>query len=202
MSYGPLHEWSWWVGLLLGVAGLAALPLLKRARPLSLGVALLGLFYTFLIHPGIIGSSRASNDRNASAALATLREAQRQFREGDVDGNGVKDYWRADIAGLYVVKEAKLIELSVAGADEKPTTPIDKFTVRAPKSGYWFRCLRFADEKELDPARWAACAIPVNREDPTFLVTHEGTLHRRPGPHALERVPSPDEIQRDWTPVR
>ena len=61
-----------------------------------------------------------------SGGLKTIASAQADFRGNDRDGNGRQDFWRDDIAGLYTIvpvgsQEAiKLIELSVAGADEAP----------------------------------------------------------------------------------
>jgi hypothetical protein len=127
--------------------------------------------------------------------------AQSYFRENDVDGNGTKDYWRGDLAGLYTVKEAKLIELSIGGADDRATTDIGRYIVRSPKAGYWFHALRFSDEKTPDPDRWAACAFPdgPSSGSQTFIVSHEGVIHARKGVlRELAIYPSSEELTRDW----
>lgn len=101
-----------------------------------------------------------------AASLKTLAAAQADFRERDRDGNGKKDFWRKDVAGLFTLIPAggtepiKLIEVSVAAADERPVSPFEKYASRGPKNGYWFRAIRHADEKEPDPDRFAACAFP------------------------------------------
>ena len=52
-----------------------------------------------------------------------MATAQAEFRTYDRDGNGINDYWRADVAGLYVTKlqgqPIKLIEISCALADDR-----------------------------------------------------------------------------------
>lgn len=114
----------------------------------------------------------------------------------------MKDFWRGDIAGLYTVKEARLIELSVAGADDRPVTDIELYCQRSTKAGHWFRALRFADEKIPDPRRWAACAFPdgptAGRR--TFIISHEGAMYSRQGIFRdLEVFPTAAELARDWT---
>lgn len=81
-----------------------------------------------------------------------------------MDENGIPDYWRGDVSGLYALENGgeaiKLIELSVAGADHRPITDIARYTIRGPKTGFWFRAIRFADEKVPDPGRFAFCCFP------------------------------------------
>jgi hypothetical protein len=102
-----------------------------------------------------------SNERSAATTLLALSAAEEDFRQNDRDENGVPDYWRADVAGLYVVKaknEAiRLIELSCAAADDRPIIPAGP---RAPKAGYWFRAMRFAGEDKPHATRFAFCAFP------------------------------------------
>ena len=99
-----------------------------------------------------------------SASLKTIATAQADFRSNDRDGNGLSDYWRVDLAGLYALESGdqtiKLIELSIAGADKKQSSGIEKFTSHGPKAGYWFGALRLAGESEPDPNHFAACAFP------------------------------------------
>ena len=79
--------------------------------------------------------------RNASTSLKTIASAQADFRANDRDWNHVNDYWRSDLAGLYAAEPQghalKLIELSVAGADDRPTTNIGKYAIKSPKAGFW-----------------------------------------------------------------
>jgi hypothetical protein len=172
---------------------------------LGLLTAVLGLLTLLLDGHGHHGS----NERNASASLKTLASAQADFRGNDRDGNKIQDFWRGDVSGLYGVLPAgstemiKLIELSVAGADDAPlgaaalgdTGPgqvaRDAYTVFQPKAGYFFRALRHADETAgaLDPNRFAACAYPAAYGKAIFLtyILDEGnTIFQRdlgrPGP--------------------
>ena len=103
------------------------------------GIALLGVVGGTLLaltlsdshdhkaHPLIrflgLSNCRCSPERTADMSLRTVFTAQRDFRGHDRDGNGKSDYWRADIAGLYCLRgpgdvPVKLIELSIAGADD------------------------------------------------------------------------------------
>src|SRR5258706_2070588 len=68
----------------------------------------------------------ASTDRYGPTCLKCLCAAQADFRDNDRDGDGMNQFWRGDVAGLYtlVPKNArptldaiKLIEISVASAD-------------------------------------------------------------------------------------
>ncbi len=150
-------------------------------------------------------SMRSSNDRNAAGSLKTVATAQADYRSNDRDGNGKNDFWRGDIAGLYTVKgkdgEAiKLIELSMAGADALPVTDIAKYIRAAPKAGYRYRALRFADEKTPDPERFAACAFPDNEKagKVMFIISHENRMYRKKAvPGGVEVYPS-DPVKEGW----
>lgn len=122
------------------------------------------LIATFAI-PGLISSRRASNERNASASLKTLSSAQADFRANDRDGNGVNDFWTADVKSLYTMTSpkgpsVKLIDLGVAAADADPAffpagglnVPIRAFAVPQARAGFWYAALTtdlsFKDPKE------------------------------------------------------
>src|SRR5215831_15801756 len=96
----------------------------------------------------------------------TIASAQADFRANDRDGNHQNDYWRNDVAGLYGLEvqgqALKLIELSVAAADDRPTTNLDKYGTKSPKAGFWYRALPHADEKTRGPDRFAACTFPIS----------------------------------------
>lgn len=128
--------------------------------------------------------------------LKSITSAQADFRANDRDGNGIHDFWRADVAGLYGIRHAgsqeriMLIQISGAAADARPVVDVDAFTRRAPIRGYWYGALRFADERAaLDPQRFAACAFPAeygHLDRFTFIVSHENIIWKkdlgRPGP--------------------
>jgi hypothetical protein len=113
--------------------------------------------------PGLISTQRSSYERGASTSMKTLAVAEADFRSNDRDGNGVNDFWTADVKGLYtltncaVVGKAggtvdppiRLIELALAGADSDGSTvaaagecmDLTQFAVFNAKSGYWYAAL-------------------------------------------------------------
>jgi type II secretory pathway pseudopilin PulG len=103
--------------------------------------------------PGLFSSTRASNERAASTALKTLASAEADFRTNDRDGNGVNDFWTADVKGLHTIAPSgvpiRLINLNVAAADGDDAfhsaggrnLPLSKFARPQPMVGYWFMSL-------------------------------------------------------------
>ncbi len=168
------------------------------------GCAVLGLLTGVgaLCAPLLLSSQSCRNDRHASATLMTFLAAQADFRENDRDEDGVKQFWRADVAGLYGLlpqgsdEMIKLIELSCAGADLAPvgSSRIGErgpgvvfphhYAVPSPKAGYGFAALRLEDEVEgsLDPQRFAFCAVPdsLAAGKLVYAVTHEGVVWEAP----------------------
>lgn len=149
--------------------------------------------------------------RGRSTSFKTIASAQADFRGNDRDGNGRQDYWRSDISGLYAVvpkgsqEPIKLIELSVAGADDAPVTPISEHTIRRPKGGFWYRTLRHADEDpgKPDPNRFAACMYPADHHAArsVFVISEDTMIYRRPwkGPGDVPSVyPDPATLRREW----
>lgn len=148
---------------------------------------------------------RAGTDRCASTSLKTLSSAQADFRANDRDGDGVPQFWRADVAGLYHVARAgsaiKLIDLSVAEADDRPQSLLAR---RAPKSGHWYRAIRHADEdpKKLDPNRFAFCCYPDTPEAGKyiFIVDENNTVYRSlaDGRRGIDVYPAEEELKTRW----
>ncbi len=81
-------------------------------------------------------SRRDSNERNACVSLKTLATAEADFRANDRDGNRIQDFWTGDVAELYHLGAAKLIETSIAEADAKPLRKGAPAPV--PCAGYYF----------------------------------------------------------------
>jgi hypothetical protein len=169
------------------------------------------------------GSCR-SGQRSAAASLKTLATAQADYRANDRDGNGIADFWRGDVSGLYGLcpkgstEMIKLIEISVAGADDRPTTPaaktpiagavtaVDYYTTRSPKGGYRFRAIRHADEKDRADAasRFAFCCFPdayPNGGRFTYVINEGNTIFKRDlgRPGGIEVFPTDEELKREWT---
>ena len=177
---------------------------MKRPLKLVIVALLLGVIAWFAYDLCTTPPMRSSNDRNAAASLKTVATAQSDYQSNDRDGNGKNDYWRGDIAGLYMVKgkdgqEIKLIEVSIAYADVRPLTEFEKH-LSAPKSGYRFRALRFADEKIPDPDRFAAIAFPDTEKSgkAMFIISHENQMFRKKAvPGGVEIYPT-DPIKEGW----
>lgn len=155
---------------------------------------------------------RASNERCASTSLKTLASAQADYRANDRDGDGVNQFWRGDVAGLYAMAPAgrpaiQLIELSAAAADDRPLFDLSPYTDRSAKSGYWYRAIRHADEdpKALDPNRFAFCAFP----DPStaakyiFILDENNTIFRAvaDGRRGIEVFPTEAELKASWSKI-
>jgi hypothetical protein len=194
---GTGHEAPWrprWT-----IAGLATILLMFAAGMAVTGVAHQTGWLLRSPEPLLSSTGRSSNTRNAAATLATLRWAQHDFSSNDRDANGKNDYWRGDIAGLYALKVGdqpiKLIEISLAGADARPLTDVSSFIRPAPKSGYWYRMLRFAGETTPDPGHWAAIAYPdsLSSGRTLFILSDAGTMYKK----AWEGEPPPEVYPAD-----
>lgn len=174
------------------LAGALAFGFLLRARPEQI--------IDYFRYRGGCGNA-ASNSRNASTSLKTIAAAQFDFRSADRDWNDAKDFWRQDIAGLYAQAPAadltrmplKLIELSVATADDRPRCDISAYGVSSAKAGYWFRALLHEDERTPSPDRFAACAYPDSDGAGkwTFIIDEENFVYRKKlgAQRGLDRYP-------------
>ena len=183
----------------MGLVGALTFGFMARARPEDLAEWWNGL-----------GRRHGSTERNASTCLKTITSAQADFRANDRDWNHVNDFWRGDIAGLYTLKSAadpqgpaiKLIELSVASADDRPVTDISPYAVRSAKAGYWFRAILHEDEVSADPDRFAACAFP---DSPSagkyvFITDETNVIYRKElkKQRGIERFPL-DPLKAGWS---
>jgi hypothetical protein len=148
------------------------------------------------------------SSRNAAASLKTIASAQADFRANDRDDNKLNDFWRAHIAGLYTLKGSdglpvKLIELSVAAADDRAVSDMTAYAAKGPKAGHWFRTLRYASEaKEPDTlTRFAACAYPENAVVGQFmyLVTEENTIFQKLFEGHPPEVCPEDPLKEGWS---
>ncbi len=122
------------------------------------------------------------NERHPPAFLRTLVSAEEDFRDNDRDGNGVRDYWTADVAGLHAllapagpgrVEMMKLIDASMARADGGRPGAV-------PIAGYLYRAME-SDGSGRHPARFGFCAYPAEygrTGRATFIVSESGTVYR------------------------
>ena len=136
--------------------------------------------------------------------MKTIATAQADFRANDRDWNHVNDFWRPDVAGLYNVEvegvAIKLIELSIAAADDRPLLPMDRYTVKSPKAGFRFRGLPHADELKRGPDRFAACSFPEvlqTGQFGTYLISEENVIRRKLLGHArgVEAYPTKEQLK-------
>jgi hypothetical protein len=109
------------------------------------------------------------NERHACDALQCIADAERAFRESDFDGNGVNDFWTADVSGL--LRQMDHFP-SIARADAAPVQPEPDRA--SPYFGYWFIAVQGTqDEPSIflqdtdgsggrihHPTRFAFCAFP------------------------------------------
>ncbi len=121
--------------------------------------------------------------------LRAILRAQKEFRSEDRDENGMRDYWRQDIAGLHGLivrgQPIKLIGLSDAMADYRPRTDLGDLALgnKLPmaRAGYYFKALKFEGESDfaLHPDRFAACAFPASMSsgNAIFIISDAGILY-------------------------
>ncbi len=155
-------------------------------------------------------SHRHHSERPAGGYLKTITSAQADFRANDRDGDGVNQFWRADIAGLYALTPGggpaiRLIERRLAMADAHPRYEIGAEGERAPLKGYWFRSIPGADEKTVDAAsRFAAVAYPADYPKSgkyTFIVNENNTIFRADLGHGggVDAFPTDEELRAKWS---
>lgn len=148
-----------------------------------------------------------ASERPPGPSIKTLASAQADFRANDRDLDGRHAFWRGDVAGLYAIRGEgkemiKLIEVSVALADDRPIVDVSPLGPRRPKAGYLYRALRHADEKEPSPDRFAVCSYPADYPAPsrkTFILSEENVVYvkdlGRPGPPDVFPV---DPLKEGW----
>jgi hypothetical protein len=102
----------------------------------------------FIVLPGWLQQRIRHHEREASKALKLLVSAEQSFRAGDLDRNGVADYWTGDLAGL---SKYGLIPRALAEADGEPLVPLAPKPI--PYNGYYFKALRL-DKGETPPVAY------------------------------------------------
>jgi len=190
-----------------------------RSSSLFVGITLLigvvGVGFLFWWHSVHVRERRLQNERSALSSMPLLARAESEFRTNDRDGNGIRDFWTGDVAGLY---RFGLIERSVAEADTSALTPLGSRPV--PRNGYYFKVLRM-DQSETPPVvyaqdtdktsgkvhheeRFGFCAYPAEpgvTGNEVFIINENSSVFRAvagkvPVP---QDWPSDNEIKRLWT---
>src|SRR6185295_18201908 len=193
---GPRAFWSLFLVLGLGAGSIGMLTAIKddAGDPLLCTDCYVGGHH-----------HHASESIRPQVMLKTIAAAQADFRANDRDGDGVRQFWRADIAGLYALAPGggpaiRLIEQSVALADARPASAYAGLGKQTPQRGYLYRTLRHADETPLDAeARFAAVAFPPQYPQPrrwTFFVDENNSIFRADLGHGngVEVFPTDDEL--------
>ena len=160
----------------------------------------------------LFGSRPPSLERNAPASLKTVATAEADFRANNRDGSGTQEFWRADVAGLFttipkggsMTDAIKLIEISVAAADDRPVSDITKYARRSPKSGYWFRAIRKKGEPPVNAAwQFAFCAFPDTPSAGrwTYIIDEGNTIYKADlgATRGIEVFPSDEELRARWS---
>jgi len=190
-----------WVLALVGIPLLAALVLSAFDFDLHCGSC-----WAFTLHRHNRG------ERFPMVMLKTITSAQADFRSNDRDGDGVNQFWRADIAGLYALAPEggpaiRLIEEGVALADDRPLYEIAATDGRKPYHGYWFRSIPHAEEKKIDAeTRFAAMCHPADYPRSgkyTFIVDENNTIYWADLGHGqgVGVFPTDEELKEKWAKV-
>jgi len=152
-------------------------------------------------------SSKVGYELAAVSTLQYLHGIQDHFRNNDADEDGVRAYWRQDVAGLYTTKDKKgplkRIEPTLAGADYFQKCDLTPYAKRASKARYWYRALRFPDEKNPDPNRFAISAFPdgtSERARNTFIIAQDNVVYFKvlEKPEAMAEYPA-DPAKEGWS---
>ena len=177
-----------------------------------MGAGLLTVAVVALVCPNCreFGRHHHSPQRPPEATMKTFWTAQADFRANLRSGDSFPRFWRADIAGLYALAPGeglaiKLIDLSVAAADERPRTDLSVLAARSPKAGYWYRSIRHANEdpEALDPNRFAYCAFPDTDSAGRYIyvVDERRQVYRAEanGRRGIEVFPTDKELRTQWS---
>ena len=94
-----------------------------------------------------ITSQRGANERNATAGLREMSTAQVDFHSSDRDGDGIKNYWVKDVAGLYGIRsDGKAIQLISKESAQADLTAgrgeYESIKDAFPRTGYHFVALK------------------------------------------------------------
>ena len=143
--------------------------------------------------PALVRSEHVGNERAACAALDSIVLAENAFLKGDLDRNGIQDYWGRDVAGLHSLN---LLPEAIAQADQNPSFG----TARKyePSKGYWFRAL--SSDGNLSGFRYAA--IPSRYGETgnnLFVVDQSRSLLRRDFGEDLVLPGSPPVLNETWS---
>jgi hypothetical protein len=157
--------------------------------------------------PHYVRAAAVSRAREAGAMIYAVHHAQKDWFANDRDGNGARDFWHADIYGLYGLdvggRTAAAIEESIALSDAGSRTA-EYAHVRPRKSGgarggHYVRAFDTREGAAMQPTQFAVMAFPATPSDATLYLTWEDTSPNRKYdlPARFEAVVAPMEPGRD-----
>lgn len=175
----------------------------------------LGIAYLVWWVPERARRHRVQNEQHATACLKMLASAEAEFRANDGDGNGINDFWTADVAGLWV--HGELVPRALAAADTRPVAPIVPSPV--PKDGYFFIVME-GDGSEFPPedyrtetdkhsgkvhhlSKFAFCAYPAEYNvsgSPTWIINEGNSIYMGDtGGKPVTRWPNDEDRRSNWS---
>jgi hypothetical protein len=150
-------------------------------RPGSISLVLFGVLV--LVIAGGAGWKLRKRKPGLGVSIKFLSCAQADYYLNDRDGNGIKDFWKGDVAGFYTGKTKagkplELIDRKIALADARPLSDLSLLGKRAPIAGYWYQAIPHESETTPDPQRFAFCAFPAdpNVDKFTFIIDENKTM--------------------------
>jgi len=168
---------------------------------------------------------RPSPAASPVAALVDVARCESWFLENDPDGNGIRDYWSADIAGLYCFTPVKgsplkLLSLSLACADADPRQRLwgawngEPLNSLSPLQ-FKLRAIRRRDSAQpILPDQgngrsltgFAFCAYPTTygpATPKTYILNQDGVIYEcDTGGKPLEEWPDKTSLNTQWKVVQ
>lgn len=149
----------------------------------------------------------------ARGTLKTITSAQVDFRANDRDANGIQDFWRGDVAGLYSLlpfeddEPIRLIEPSTAKADLAPWPEHALGPSPIPRSAYVFLALHHPGEEVTgwNTDRFAVGAFPTlyNADDwprDSYIISEDNIMFRKDlGPGGRVLTYPADPLSEGWS---
>lgn len=155
----------------------------------------------------------AAGEKSAVEALQRIHAAELDFRRNDGDGNGVPDFWAADLSGLFRAAQPNgepcaILDPGIAAADSAALPPSDgprpRLTASLPPrawDGYWVRAVKgmAVDGPDDDQRAWenlrgfgfvAYPAKPGESGKRVFLLGADGAVWAKPVEAAGREGPS------------
>ena len=154
-----------------------------RRRITIATLALIGVYGFLLLASDAYRSIDCWPGYGAITQMGMLCTAQQIFRQTHTGENGLKGYWRRDVAGLYGFAPAgtpvRIIELSTAHSDHDPVVSLPPGDRQGTEYGWWLGALGFEDETSPAPDRFAFAAWPEGEssEGWVFVVCQDGIVY-------------------------